>query len=59
MLFSGILVILLIDIRLYGLERVVNACCRCCRELMVRDLIRVDDGFVRQTLDPRLIVRTV
>jgi len=33
--FLGILVILLIDMRMYGVERVVNACCRCCRELMV------------------------
>jgi len=32
-------VILLIDMRLYGLERVIDACCRCCRELMVRDPI--------------------
>jgi len=57
--FSGIPDILLIDIRLYGLERVVNACYRCCSELMVRDPIRVDDRFIRQTLDPHLIVRFV
>lgn len=45
-------VIMLIDMGLYGLKRVVNSCCGCCRELMVRDLIRVNDSFIRQTLDP-------
>jgi hypothetical protein len=32
-------IILLFDIELCGLEIVVNACCRCCRELMARDPI--------------------
>jgi len=32
-----ILVIMLIVMGLYGLERVVNGSCRCCRELMVRE----------------------
>jgi len=32
-------VILLIDMGLCGLERAVNACCRCCKELMVHDPI--------------------
>ena len=27
------------DMGLFGLERVVNACCRCCMELMVSDSI--------------------
>ena len=42
---------------LYGLERVVIACCRCCRELMVREAIRVDDRFIRQSLDPLELFR--
>jgi len=32
---------------------------RCCKELMARDPTRVDDRFIRQTLDPHLIVRIV
>jgi len=42
-----------------GLKRVINACCHCWRELIVRDPIRVDDRFIRQTLDLCLIVRIV
>ena len=45
--------------RLYEPEIVVNACCRCCRELMVRDPIHVDDRFIRQTLYLCLIVKIV
>ena len=59
MSFLGIPAILLIDIGLYGLERVVNACCHCCRELIVHDPIRVDNRFIHQTLDPRSIIRIV
>jgi len=49
----------------FGLERVVNACCCWCRELIIRDPFNVDIQFIHKLIDPvgvhkhRLLVLTM